>query len=59
MQLTYHLSDAGKSAFLKDSRVYLRADNAVVLGSNKQYSELNIGTEPKTRSFSAGLVTTF
>jgi len=59
MQLTYNFSGAGKISFLKESRVYVRADNAVVFGSNKEYSELNIGTAPKTRSFSAGLITSF
>lgn len=59
MQLTYNFSDNEKSAFLKNARVYIRTDNAIVFGSNKQYSELNIGTEPRIRSFSAGLITTF
>jgi TonB-linked SusC/RagA family outer membrane protein len=59
MQLTYHFSGAGKLSFLKDSRLYVRADNAVVLASNKQYSELNIGGVPRTRSFSVGLITSF
>jgi len=59
MQLTYHFSGAGKISFLKDSRLYVRTENAVVLGSNKQYSELNIGAEPYTRNFSVGLITSF
>jgi len=59
MQLTYHFSGSDKLSFLKDSRVYVRADNAVVLASNKQYSELNVGGVPRTRSFSAGLITSF
>jgi len=59
MQLTYHFSGAGKFNFLNDSRLYVRADNAVVLGSNKKYSELNIGGVPITRSFSVGLITSF
>jgi hypothetical protein len=59
MQLTYHFSATSKLSFLKDSRVYVRADNAIVLASNKQYSELNIGAVPKTRSFSAGVIASF
>ena len=59
MQLTYNFSGGGKLSFLKDSRVYVRADNAVVFGSNKQYSELNIGAVPKTGKYSIGLITSF
>jgi hypothetical protein len=59
MQLTYHFPGGGKLSFLKDSRVFVRADNAVVFGSNKQYSELNIGAVPKTGKYSIGLITSF
>jgi len=59
MQLTYNLSGKNKFSFLKDSRVYVRANNALVLGENKKYTELNVGSAPKTRSFSIGLVTLF
>ncbi|MCX6335594.1 MAG: SusC/RagA family TonB-linked outer membrane protein [Bacteroidia bacterium] len=59
VQLTYNFSGPGKLSFLKDSRLYVRADNAVVFASNKQYSELNIGGAPKTRSYSVGLITSF
>ena len=59
IQLTYHFSGSGKVSFLKDSRVYARADNAVVLGSNKQYSELIIGDVPRTKSFTLGLIASF
>jgi hypothetical protein len=59
IQLTYHFSGSGKVSFLKDSRVYARADNAVVLGSNKQYSELIIGGVPRTKSFTLGLIASF
>jgi TonB-linked SusC/RagA family outer membrane protein len=59
MQLTYNFSGKNKLSFLKDSRVYVRANNALVLGENKKYSELNIGSAPRTRNFSIGLVTSF
>lgn len=59
MQLTYHFSGKNKLSFLKDSRVYLRANNALVLGDNKKYTELNVGSAPKTRNFAVGFVTSF
>jgi hypothetical protein len=59
MQLTYNFSGTDKLSFLKDARLYIRANNAVVFASNKQYSELNIGGAPKTRSYSVGLITSF
>jgi hypothetical protein len=59
MQLTYHFSGSNKLSFLKDSKVFFRANNALVMASNKQYSELNIGGAPKTRNFTIGLVTSF
>jgi len=59
MQLTYHFSGTGKLSFLKDSRVYVRANNVIIMGSNKQYSELIIGGVPRTRSYSVGLLTSF
>ena len=59
MQLTYHFSGANKLSFLKNSRIYLRADNALVFGKNKKYTEVNIGTAPKTRRFTLGIVASF
>lgn len=59
MQLTYNFSGKNNSSLFKDSRVYVRANNALVLGENKKYTELNIGGAPKTRYFSVGLVTSF
>jgi hypothetical protein len=59
MQLTYNFSGGNKLSFLKNSRVYVRANNALVLGENKKYTELNVGSAPKTRNFSIGLVTSF
>ena len=59
MQLTYHFSGKNTVPFLKDSRLYLRANNALVIGSNKKYSELNVGGTPNTRNFAMGLVASF
>jgi len=59
IQLTYHFSGSGKVSFLKDSRVYARANNAIVMGSNKQYSEIVVGDVPRTRSFTIGLIASF
>lgn len=59
MQLTYNFSGKNKFSFLKDSRVYVRVNNALVLGANKKYSELNVGSSPKTRNFAIGLVASF
>ena len=59
MQLTYNFSGGNKLSFLKDSRIYVRANNALVLGENKKYTELNVGGAPRTRNFSIGLVSSF
>jgi len=59
MQLTYNFSGKNKLSFLKESRVYVRANNALVLGENKKYTELNVGNAPRTRNFAIGLVTSF
>lgn len=59
MQLTYNFKETNTFSFLKNSRMYVRADNALVFGKNKKYTEVNVGSAPKTRSFSIGLVTSF
>ena len=59
MQLTYNFSGGNKLSFLKDSRIYVRANNALILGENKKYTELNVGGAPRTRNFSIGLVSSF
>lgn len=59
MQLTYNFSGANSLSFLRDARVYLRADNVAVFGENTKYSELNIGGAPRTRAFTLGVVTSF
>jgi len=59
MQLTYNFSGKNKLSFLKDSRVYVRANNALVFGENKKYSELTVGSAPRTKNFAIGLVTSF
>ena len=59
MQLTYHFAGTNKLSFLKNSRVFLKANNAIIFGENKKYAELNVGSAPKTRNFAIGLVTSF
>ena len=59
MQLTYHFSGKNNMPFLQDSRIYVRANNALVFGENKEYSELNVGSAPNTKSFAIGLVASF
>ena len=59
MQLTYNFSGNNESSFLKNSRVYVRANNALVLGENKKYTEVNVGSAPKTRNFAFGIITSF
>jgi hypothetical protein len=59
MQLTYHFVGSNKLSFLKESRIYVRANNALVFGENKKYTELNVGSAPKTKSLSIGLITSF
>jgi hypothetical protein len=59
MQLTYHFDGAGAMDFIHDSRVYLRANNLVIMGENKKYTEINPGGSPRTTGLSIGLVTTF
>jgi hypothetical protein len=60
IQLTYHFSGTNKLSILKDSRVYARVNNAFVFGENNiKYTEVNVGSAPKTRNFVIGLVTTF
>jgi TonB-linked SusC/RagA family outer membrane protein len=59
MQLTYHFDGIGKTEFIKNSRVYLRANNMVITGKNKKYTEINPGGSPRTMGMSVGLVTSF
>jgi hypothetical protein len=59
VQLTYRFNGGNAISFLKDSQVYIRGGNLVVLGKNKEYTEVNPGAEPSTRSFVLGFVTTF
>ncbi|MFC2081393.1 hypothetical protein ACFLR8_04205, partial [Bacteroidota bacterium] len=59
MQLTYHFQGKNKMSFLKPSRVYVRAGNLVVMGKNKNYTEVNPNGSPRSRSFVMGLVTSF
>lgn len=59
MQITYHFNGIGKLEFIKNSRVYLRANNLVITGKNKKYTEINPGGAPRTMGMSVGLVSSF
>ncbi len=59
MQLTYHFKGANKMDFLNDSRVYVRSSNLVVMGKNKEYSEVNPYGVPKLGSMVLGLMLSF
>jgi TonB-linked SusC/RagA family outer membrane protein len=59
LQLTYRFDGGNALSFLKDSQVYVRGGNLVVLGKNKEYTEVNPGGAPNTRSFVLGIVTSF
>lgn len=59
MQLTYRFEGKNKFSFLKQARVYLRGSNLVVMGKNKEYTEVNPYGAPNTRTFVVGLVTSF
>ncbi len=59
LQLTYSFVGEDALSFLDNARVYLRVDNALVLGKNIEYSEVNVGGAPRTRAFSMGIVTSF
>ena len=59
IQITYHFNGKNNMSFIKDSRLFLRADNAFVFGKNKRYTELNIGSYPKTKKISIGIITSF
>jgi TonB-linked SusC/RagA family outer membrane protein len=59
MQLTYHLAGKGESSFIQHARIFLKAENFVILGKNKAYTELNPGGAPRTKGMSLGLITTF
>ena len=59
IQLTYHFKGKNGFSFLKQSKVYLRGGNLVVLGKNKENTEVNPDSAPKLKSFILGLVTSF
>lgn len=59
MQLTYHLVDHGDASFMQNARIYLKAEDMVIFGKNKQYTEINPGGSPRTKGISLGLITTF
>lgn len=59
IQLTYSFNGGNALSFLKDSQVYVRGENLVVMGSNKEYTEVVPGGAPNTKSFVLGIVTSF
>jgi len=59
IQLTYHFDGGANMEFLKDSRVYVRGGNLLVLGKNTKYTEVNPTGSPATRSLQVGFVTSF
>ena len=59
IQLTYRFNGGNALSFLKDSQVYISGENLVVVGKNKEYTEVNPGAAPNTRSFVLGFVTSF
>lgn len=59
MQLTYHFGGGSDTDFINNSRVYVRANNMVITGKNKQYTEINPGGSPRTMGVALGLVTSF
>jgi len=59
LQLTYHINMTGNDSFIRDSRIYLRANNLVVFSKNSEFTEINPGGSPRTAGISAGLITTF
>jgi hypothetical protein len=59
IQLTYNFGQTNALPFLEDARIYLRADDALVIGKNIKYSEINVGGTPRTSAFSIGIVTSF
>lgn len=59
MQLTYKVKSENEASWIKDARIYARATNVAVLGENTEYTEINVGGSPRTRTFSLGFVTSF
>ncbi len=59
MQLTYHFNGGEKLKFLKDSRIYLRGGNILVLGKNTKYTEVVTDDYPNTKSLTFGFIASF
>lgn len=59
IQLTYNFKGVKESSILKDSRVFFRANNYLVFGKNKEYTEINVGGEPRTKSLTMGIMASF
>ena len=59
VQLTYHFQGKNNMSFLKPSRAYIRGGNLLILGKNKEYTEVNPSGSPRVRSIVVGVVTSF
>ncbi|PQB07723.1 hypothetical protein BST83_11565 [Polaribacter filamentus] len=59
MQLTYKFEGLKETSALRNSRVFVRANNVLILGANKEYTEISIGGAPRTSSLTLGLVASF
>ena len=59
VQLSYYFKGKNSFSFLKDSQIFLRGGNLLVLGKNKAYTEVSPYSAPKTRSYQFGIVASF
>ena len=59
VQLTYFFHGRNALSFLKESQIYVRGGNLVVLGKNKAFTEVNPYAAPRTKNLVMGLVTSF
>ena len=59
IQLTYYFKGRNGFSFLEQSMAYIRSSNLVVMGKNKEYTEVNPTSAPKLRSIVLGLVASF
>lgn len=58
VQLSYHFNTKPTSA-LHGLSAYVRASDLLSIDSNKEYTELNVGSAPQTRSFAVGIIASF
>jgi len=59
IQLTYYFKGRNGFSFLEQSMAYIRSSNLVVMGKNKEYTEVNPNSAPNLRSIVLGLVASF